>query len=423
MKLFFKSAPLQLPELTRLRDPDKIAEWWNSAGLQYAETMKLLLGLGSPRGPGIHSLQLGPHTFSPLDHQLSDPVKRQHSFIPDIRQYLANNGITDKEKQDAFIDNDDIVTPRIIVDKEAADVHEKMARATRQSAFGRNNPGYEFGESAEIASHDFGDIRHFEHPVTGSIIPLFHVRRAVVVNRSPNTGASSANIYFDPELYSGAMDTFKLGNHPSYGYLGVTHTHPAFGHVTPSTDDRKVHDNGTPYGYSQIIRPGINTDEFTRQVTARYGSPMEAISQWMEGGDDKNMALRYGEFLVSQNPRTVGTGRTARLYAEGKDRTGMPLKRDSRLFMVRQGLRPLRWGSEIAARTPESATNYGKTSDFTSAHPHHVIYLGENDDKSERGTQQSIVSRPSFHAAVGTDIPILHSTLMSAMSNLKNGAR
>ncbi|NBV84017.1 hypothetical protein EBR57_07855, partial [bacterium] len=114
------------------------------------------------------------------------------------------------------------------------------------------------------------------------------------------------------------------------------------------------------------------------------------------------------------------TGRTARLYAEGKDRTGMPLKRDSRLFMVRQGLRPLRWGSEIAARTPDSATNYGKTSDFTSAHPHHVIYLGENDDKSERGTQQSIISRPSFHAAVGTDIPSLHSTLMSVMSKLKS---
>lgn len=406
MKLFFKSAPLQLKQIDA-------AEAWKIAGSNYVKIVKMLLHSGLPGGPSIQSLQRGPHILSPLNDQLYDPVKKQHSFIPDIRQYLIDNGITDRARQDAFIDaGSSSVTPRILVDKEAADTHEKMARATRQSGFGRNNPGYEFGDSAEIASHDFGDIRHFEHPISGEVIPLFHVRRAVVVNRAPDTGASSSNIYLDSDLYSRTMDTFRLGDHPSYGYLGVTHTHPAFGHVTPSTNDRKVHDNGTPYGYSQIIRPGINTDEFTRQVIARYGSPEEAIRQWMEGGDDKNMAVRYGEFLKNQDPRTAGTGRTARLYAHGRDRTDMPLKRDSRLFMVRQGLRPLRWGSGIAARTPDSATNYGLTADFTSAHPHHVIYIGENDDKSEQGTQQSIVSRPSFHAAVGTAVPTSHRELM-----------
>ena len=418
MKLFFKSPPLQLPELTRLRDPDKILEWWKGAHLQYGETMKLLLGRGSHRGPGIHSLQLGPHTFSPLGHQLHDSVKKQHSFIPDIWQYLRDNGVTDRATRQAFVDaHDDIGSPRILVDKEAAETHEGMARATRQSGFGRNNPGFEFGESAEIASHDFGDIRHFEHPVTGAIIPLFHVRRAVVVNRAADATASSSNLYFDPELHSGAMEAFRLGDHPSYGYLGITHTHPVFGHVTPSRPDREVHDHSTPYGYSQIIRPGINMKEFTRQVIARYGSPNEAIRQWREEGDDKNIAMRYRSFLKNQDPSTAGTGRADFFYAEGKDQIGMPLRRDSRLFMVRQPFRPLRWESGIAARTPDSARNYGLAADFTSAHPHHVIHLGENDDKAERGTQRSIISRPSFHMSVGTSIPTLYHELTTRLKS------
>ncbi|NBV84019.1 hypothetical protein EBR57_07865 [bacterium] len=237
---------------------------------------------------------------------MNQSVKKEHSRIPDIRQYLASNGITDRARQDAFIDaGDDSPTPRILVDKEAADVHEKMTRATRQSAFGRNNPGYEFGDSAEIASHDFGDIRYFEHPVTGAPVPLFHVRRAVVVNRGVHNDSSSSNLYLDPQLHSRAMEAFRLGDHPSYGYLGITHTHPVFSHVSPSLSDLKIHDRSTPYGYSHIIRPGINMKEFTRQVIARYGSPREALRQWREEGDDRNMAARYNQIVGNQNPLTL----------------------------------------------------------------------------------------------------------------------
>ena len=428
MKLFLKSAPLQLPELTRLREPDRLIEFWNTVGLQYGKTIKLLQGFGLRGGPGIHSLQHGPHTFSPLGEQLHDPVKKQHSFIPDIWQYLTDNGVTDRDTRQAFVDahddtggngvahiplhagNDFANSHRILVDKEAADVHEKMARATRQSGFGRNNPGYEFADSAELASHDFGDIRHFEHPVTGATIPLFHVRRAVVVNRHPFLTSSSSNLYFDSELHSRAMEAFRLGDHPSYGYLGVTHTHPAFGTVIPSRADREVHDRGTPYGYSHVIRPGINIEAFNRQVIARYGSAKEAFRQWKEDGDDRNMAFRYWQFLKNQDPPTAGTGDLDSLYASGRDRAGMSFRRDSRVFMVREPLRPLQWGPTSPKRStsgraaepmrrPDQAHNYALASDFTSAHPHHVIYVGENDAKAERRTRQSIISRRSFRTA------------------------
>ena len=396
MKLFFKSAPLQLPELTRLRDPDKIAEWWNNAGLQYAETMKLLLGSGSPGGPGIHSLQLGPHTFSPLDHQLSDPVKKQHSLIPDIRQYLTDNGITDKEKQDAFIDDDDIVTPRIIVDKEAADVHEKMARATRQSAFGRNNPGYEFGDSAEIASHDFGDLRFFKDPMTGLSVPLMHVRRAIHVNRHPDNEPSRSATLTELGLDSRITEAFRLGDHPSYGYLGLTHTHPALSSVTPSKGDLRYHDTMFPHGYSQIIRPGMNMAELKRRMIARYGSVQEALRQWgpQERRDEFGWPRQDGPVKRNMYTNYVNYFKKPADGVYGADRTGMGIRGDSRVFLFRDSSRPLTWESGGSTDRPDLAKNYGEPRDFRSSHDGHVIYLGEPG--SRKITHWSIIPHATF---------------------------
>ncbi|NBV84018.1 hypothetical protein EBR57_07860 [bacterium] len=50
MKLFFKSKPLELPALTRLRDPIEIAQWWVNAEEQYKDTLRLLLGFNQRNG-------------------------------------------------------------------------------------------------------------------------------------------------------------------------------------------------------------------------------------------------------------------------------------------------------------------------------------------------------------------------------------
>jgi len=375
MKLFFKSAPLQLPRID-------IAEAWKLMNSSYAETVRMLLRSGLPGGPSISSLQRGPHVLSPLDDQITDPMKARHSFIPDIRQYLLDNGITDRTRQDAFIDANGARTPRVLIDKEAADVHEKMARATRQSGFGRNNPGFEFGDSAEVGSHDFGDLRFFKDPMTGLSVPLFHVRRAVVVNRSAHNDSSSSNLYYHPELHSRITEAFKLGDHPSYGYLGITHTHPALSQVSPSRADLRVHDSSTPYGYSHIIRPGINMKEFTRQVIARYGSPEEALRQWepYERLDERGRRLPAFDGPVKHNMRLNYLLRND----EGLDGTGMPVRADSRVFLFRNPQRPL----------TEEPNNFADPRDFCPSHQGHVIYVGEPG--SRKITDWSIIPHSKF---------------------------
>ena len=480
MKLFFKSAPLQLAPMTRFRTREEVSEWWAQTEAQYHDTRELLQGFivhpgPSPeetRGPGVHAMQSGFHTFSPLaDHLRGDPLKRRQALIPDIRKYLHDNGVTDTERQDTFIDINppfshfNVDTPRILVDKEAADVHEKMARATRQSGFGRNNPGYEFGNSAELASHDFGDIRYFVHPISGAPIPLMHVRRAFFVDRAPDDDANSSNLVVDAGLHLRIKGSFRLGVHPSYGYLGTTHTHPVLGHVTPSKSDMNVHDLAAPYGYSQIIRPGMNMEAFNRQVIARYGSADEARRQW--AGDEKNMSAEYQRFV--QNAQTLsrhGAASALQGHAPGNDRTGMSLTHDARLFMARHPSRPLQWpgdpGTDRGGRWPDpittasprldwrsfmadgtmpsssAALNYALEEDFTAIHPHHVIYLGGRRpnahniyhpfDQARHGGKV-IMSRSAFHAALGT--PQLqrsghddtYSSLMSALSVLRQPRR
>ena len=392
MKLFFKSAPLQLKQIDA-------AEAFAAADRQYQRTVQLLLHPGLSGGPGIHSLQRGPHTYSPFEEQLRDPVKAQDSFIPDIRQYLLNNGIADRARQDAFIDaGSGIVTPRMLIDKEAADVHEQMARSTRQSGLGRNNPGYEFGDSAEIASHDFGDLRFFKDPMTGLSVPLMHVRRAVWVNRHPDNSPSRSSVLTDLGLDSRITEAFRLGDHPSYGYLGLTHTHPALSSVTPSKGDLRYHDTMFPYGYSQIIRPGMNMDELKRRVIARYGSVQEAFRQWgpQETRDEfgwprnngpvkRNMYTNYVNYFKKPDFSDGGYGR---------DRTGMPIRGDSRVFLFRDSSRPLTWESGGSTDRPYSAKNYGEPRDFRSSHDGHVIYLGKPG--SRKITDWSIIPHSTF---------------------------
>ena len=392
MKLFFKSAPLQLKRIDA-------AEAFAAADLQYQNTVQLLLHPGLSGGPGIHSLQRGPHTYAPFGEQLRDPVKAQDSFIPDIRQYLLNNGITDRARQDAFIDaGSGIVTPRMLIDKEAADTHEQMARSTRQSGLGRNNPGYEFGDSAEIASHDFGDLRFFKDPMTGLSVPLMHVRRAIYVNRHPDYPPNRASVLTDSGLHSRLTEAFRLGDHPSYGYLGLTHTHPALSSVTPSKGDLRYHDTMSPYGYSQIIRPGMNMDELKRRVIARYGSVQEAFRQWgpQERRDEFGWPRKNGPVKRNMYTNYVNYFKKPEFSdgVYGRDRTGMPIRGDSRVFLFRDSSRPLTWESGGSTDRPDLAKNYGEPRDFRSSHDSHVIYLGEPG--SRKITDWSIIPHSKF---------------------------
>jgi len=390
MKLFLKSAPLQLKQIDA-------AEAFAAANRQYQKTVQLLLHPGLSGGPGIHSLQRGPHTYSPFEEQLRDPIKAQDSFIPDIRQYLASNGIVDRARQDAFIDaGSGIVTPRMLIDKEAADVHEKMARATRQSGLGRNNPGYEFGDSAEIASHDFGDLRFFKDPMTGLSVPLMHVRRAIHVNRHPDNEPSRSATLTELGLDSRITEAFRLGDHPSYGYLGLTHTHPALSSVTPSKGDLRYHDTMFPHGYSQIIRPGMNMAELKRRMIARYGSVQEALRQWgpQERRDEFGWPRQDGPVKRNMYTNYVNYFKKPADGVYGADRTGMGIRGDSRVFLFRDSSRPLTWESGGSTDRPDLAKNYGEPRDFRSSHDGHVIYLGEPG--SRKITHWSIIPHATF---------------------------
>lgn len=403
MKLLWKSEPLQLPDMTRLEVAKDREELADKRGRYYHLLMKLLHKFDYTH-TRIYTSKLYPSTFLPLKWQFRDAPKSMRMFIPDIRQYLAENGITDIARQDAFIDakEEPDHTTHMLVDKEAAETHEKMARATRQSAYGRNNPGFYFGESAEICSHDFGDLRFFLHPRTKASVPLFHVRRAVVVNRSPDLGPNQGNLWMDPELSSRIVEALALGDHPSYGYLGQTHTHPVLDAAFPSLNDLKSHDNTTPWGYSQIIRPGINIDKFTRDITRDWGD----VRQWIRDNWDStsnNTARELWRYLKNQDPRTAGARTKDFCYAQGLDRFGMPLRRDSKLFVIRHPSRSFLWDSVASSVHPFHAKNYARTADFTTIHPNHVIYLGAKD--ANLGASQFILLPDAFHKEMGTESP------------------
>ena len=413
MKLLWKSEPLQLPDMTRLEDDEefedhkKLAEKREELADKRNRDYHLLIKLLHKfdyTNTRMYTSQLHPSTFLPLKWQFRDAPKSMGMFIPDIRQYLAENGITDRARQDAFIDakEEPYHTIRMLVDKEAAETHGKMAHATRQSAYGRNNPGFYFGESAEICSHDLGDMRFFLHPRTKAPVPLFHVRRAVVVNRSPDLGPSQGNLWTDPELSSRIVEALALGDHPSYGYLGTTHTHPVLGQASPSDLDLESHDHSTPWGYSQIIRPGMNIDQFTRRITREWGDIREWINDnWR--GTSNNTASKLWRYLKNQDPRTAGTRPQDLLHAQGLDDLGMPLRRDSRVFVIRHPSRRFMWDSDEPSAHPEYATNYAREADFTTIHPNHVIYLGAKD--ANLGASQFIVLPDAFHKEMGTERP------------------
>ena len=357
----------------------------------------------------MYTRRLHPSTFLPLKWQFRDSPKSMRMLIPNIRRYLAENGITDRARQDAFIDANEEPhhTARMLVDKEAADTHEKMARATRQSAYGRNNPGFYFGESAEIASHDFGDLRFFLHPRTKAPVPLFHVRRAVVVNRSPDLGPDEGNLWLDPELHSRIVEALAIGDHPSYGYLGQTHTHPVLSIAFPSKDDMMVHDSTTPWGYSQIIRPGININQFTRHIKREWGDINNETLQWVRDnwrGTSNNTAVPYWQYVKNQDPRTAGTETNDFLYAQGLDGLNMPLKRDCRSFVIRHPSRRFEWTPDTQSAHPQDAANYGKPADFTTVHPHHVIYLGAKD--ANVGASQFIALPDAVHKEIDAYIEL-----------------
>ena len=412
MKLLWKSEPLQLPDMTRLKTRQEIAAWREEDATGYSLKMerdyqllmKLLHKFDYNHSPRTYTSKLYPSTFLPLKWQFRDAPKSMRMFIPDIRQYLAENGITDRARQDAFIDakEEPDHTTRMLVDKEAAETHRKMAHATRQSAYGRNNPGFYFGESAEIGSHDFGDLRFFLHPRTNAPVPLFHVRRAVVVNRSPDLGPNESNLWTDPELSSRIVEALALGDHPSYGYLGSTHTHPVLSAAFPSPDDLKSHDNTTPWGYSQIIRPGMNIDRFTRDITRDGGD----VRQWIRDNWDStsnNTAKDLWRYLKNQDPRTAGEGIIDLRYGQGLDYLNMPLNRDCRSFVIRHPSQSFLWDSVASSVHPYHAKNYGRTADFTTIHPNHVIYLGAKD--ANLGASQFILPTDAFHEEMGTERP------------------
>lgn len=423
MKLLWKSEPLQLPDLTRLEDAKDREKLDDKRARDYHILMKLLHKFNYAPTRAYTS-KLHPSTFLPLKWQFRDAPKGMRMFIPDIRQYLAENGITDIARQDAFIDakEEPDHTIRMLVDREAADTHEKMARATRQSAYGRNNPGFYFGESAEIGSHDLGDLRFFLHPRTKAPVPLFHVRRAVVVNRAPDLHPDQGNLWLDPELSSRLVEALALGDHPSYGYLGTTHTHPVLSAAAPSPNDLKAHDGATPWGYSQIIRPGINIDQFTRHITRERGD----VRQWIIDNWDStsnNTAKELWRYLKNQDPTTAGASTLDLRFAQGLDQLGMPLRRDSRSFVIRHPSRRFSWDFDVSSAHPYHAKNFGRTVDFTTIHPNHVIYLGAKD--ANLGASQFIVPPDAFHEQMGTERPSSSESSLSQRdtTNRQQGSR
>ena len=139
MKLLWKSEPLQLPDMTRLEDDEdfedhkKLAKKREELADKRTRDYHLLIKLLHKfdyTNTRIYTSQLHPSTFLPLKWQFRDAPKSMRMFIPDIRQYLAENGITDIARQDAFIDAKEAIGCEILVRSATANQREPSGNKT-----------------------------------------------------------------------------------------------------------------------------------------------------------------------------------------------------------------------------------------------------------------------------------------------------